>query len=145
MAKVQYRYIPFPVLPSPVHPEGTTAYRPVAAATITANNGESLRWIVLPDTGADACLFPLSLASLLRLELSDLPREMTTGVGSQSNLTYYAPLEIDMGESIVFRVLAGFTQGLDSVGVGLLGQSGFFDSFNVEFRHADKIFTVDTL
>jgi hypothetical protein len=143
MAKSIFRYVPFPITASDVHPQGATAHRPVALAKITASNGNSVRWIVMPDSGADDCLFPLSLAIMLKLDVLQLPKAMTGGVGSQTNTTYYDNLTIDMGSGIVFAAYAGFTQGMDSVGLGLLGQSGFFDTYLVEFRHCDKIFTVE--
>ena len=145
MAKASYIYVPFSIAPSEAHPAGSTSYRPLALATIKASNGESLRWVVLPDSGADACLFPLTLAIMLKLDVLNLPKAMTGGVGSQSNTTYYANLEIDMGNEIVFQTYAGFTQGMDSVGMGLLGQSGFFENHHVEFRHSEKIFTVERI
>jgi hypothetical protein len=143
MPRTTFPYVPFSVAANGAHPEGTTAHRPVALATITASNGNSVRWVVMPDTGADACLFPLSLAIMLKLDVLQLPKDMTSGVGSQANLTYYDHLTIDMGEGIVFQAYAGFTQGLESVGMGLLGQSGFFDRYVVEFRHCDKVFLIE--
>jgi hypothetical protein len=114
-------------------------------ATITALNGESIRWLVLPDSGADACLFPLSMAIMLKIDVLRLPKAQTVGVGSQNNTTYYDTLTIGLDNGIQFSAYCGFTQGMDSVGLGLLGQSGFFDSYNVEFRHAQKTFTIETL
>ena len=143
MAKTSFPYVPFPISASSAHPQGTTAHRPLAFATITASNGNSIRWVVLLDTGADACLFPLSLAIMLKLDLLQLPKDMTGGVGSQKNLTYYDTLTIDLGHGIVFKAYAGFTEGMDSVGLGLLGQSGSFEAYVVEFRHCDKVFTIE--
>ena len=40
-------------------------------------------------------------------------------------------------------VYAGFTVGLDNVGLGLLGQSGFFDRVNVCFHHRSGIFAIE--
>jgi hypothetical protein len=85
----------------------------------------------------------MTLAIMLKLDVLQLPKALTGGVGSQANTTYYDTLSIDLGGGVVFDAYAGFTQGLDSVGMGLLGQGGFFDSYNVEFRHRDKIFTVE--
>jgi hypothetical protein len=143
MPKISLPYTSFPIAASAAHPEGTLAYRPLAIATITASNGNSLQSIVLPDTGADACLFPMSVAIMLKLDVLQLPKDMTEGVGSQANLTYYDHLTIDMGHGIMFTTYAGFTQGMDSVGLGLLGQRGFFDAYNVEFRHCDKVFVIE--
>ena len=143
MPKAEYVYVPFEIAPTPAYPQGYTAHRPLALATITASNGQSIRCVVLPDSGADSCLFPLSLAIMLKLDVLRLPKALTIGVGSQSNTTYYDKLSIDLGQGIAFEAYVGFTQGLDSVGMGLLGQNGFFDSYHVEFRHADKVFTVE--
>jgi hypothetical protein len=97
----------------------------------------------MPDTGAEACMFPMSVAIMLKLDVLQLPRDLTVGMGSQTNLTYYDDLTIDMGHGIVFTAKSGFTQGMDSVGLGLLVQRGFFDTYSVEFRHCDKVFIVE--
>jgi len=144
MARVAYPYVAVPLPANEAHPNGTIAYRPLTSATITAASGESIRCLVLPDSGADACLFPLSLAILLKLDVLKLPKALTGGVGSQANVTYYDTITIDLGNGIVFSSYAGFTQGMDPVGFGLLGQSGFFDQYRVEFSHKQKIFIVES-
>ncbi len=100
--------------------------------------------MVLPDSGADACLFPLSLAILLKLDVLKLPKALTGGVGSQANVTYYDTIMIDLGEGVAFSAFSGFTQGMDSIGLGLLGQAGFFEQFRVEFLHKQKVFTIES-
>ena len=143
MSKVAYPYVRIPLLASDAYPQGMTAHRPLLSATITALNGESIRCLVLLDSGADACLFPLSVAILLKIDVLALPKALTGGVGGQSNTTYYDTLTIDLGSGIAFSSYVGFTQGMDAVGFGLLGQTGFFDDFNVEFLHKQKIFTIE--
>lgn len=144
MAKATYPYVAVSLPPNEAHPQGTTAFRPLTFATLTATNGESIRCIVLPDSGADACLFPLSLAILLKLDVLKLPKALTGGVGSQANLTYYNTVMIDLGSGLAFSAYAGFTQGMDSIGLGLLGQSGFFEQHRVEFLHKQKVFTIES-
>jgi hypothetical protein len=65
-------------------------------------------------------------------------------VGSESNVTFYDYLRIDLGKGIVFSAYVGFTDGMDAMAIGLLGQDGFFDRYNVEFRNAEGIFTVES-
>ena len=76
---------------------------------------------------------PLGLDALLA------PIEMTTGVGAASVPTHFANINIDMQGVITFPVYAGFTIGLEQMGLGLLGQIGFFDRFNVGFRLMESI------
>jgi hypothetical protein len=143
MPKASYNYTPVNLAASEPYPHGVTMYRPLLMATVTASNGESLPWLVMPDSGADACLFPMSLAILLKLDVLNLPRTLTGGVGSSANVTYYDTLTLDIGNGIEFKAYVGFTEGMDGVGFGLLGQEGFFDKYNVEFLHQKKQFTIE--
>lgn len=44
---------------------------------------------------------------------------------------------------ITFDVYAGFTAGLEALGIGLLGQAGFFDRFPTRFDLRDGTFSID--
>ncbi|MGA3080550.1 MAG: hypothetical protein ABSD44_04100 [Terracidiphilus sp.] len=145
MAIATFPYVSLPLPANEAHPHGSIAHRPLAFATITASNGESIRCIVMPDSGADACLFPLSLAILLKLDVLKLPKTLTGGVGCNANTTYYDTITIDLGSEIVFSAYTGFTQGMDQMGLGLLGQDGFFESYRVEFSLNRRVFTVESV
>jgi hypothetical protein len=145
MAIVTFPYVALPMPANEAHPHGFVVHRPLTLATITASNGESVRCLVLPDSGADACLFPLTLAILLKLDVLRLPKALTGGVGSSANTTYYDTVTIDLGNGIAFSAFVGFTQGLDQMGLGLLGQDGFFERFRVEFLLNKKVFTVESV
>ena len=70
---------------------------------------------------------------------------MTGGVGSNANITYYDTITIDLGSGITFSAYTGFTQGMDQMGLGLLGQDGFFEHYRVEFLLSQKIFTIESV
>ena len=145
MAIATFPYVALPLPADEARPHGLIAHRPLAFATVTASNGESARCIVLPDSGADACLFPLSIAILLKLDVLKLPKALTGGVGSNANTTYYDTITIDLGSGIVFSAYTGFTPGMDQMGLGLLGQDGFFENYRVEFMLSKKIFTIESV
>lgn len=44
---------------------------------------------------------------------------------------------------IVFDLQAGFCSSLEHVGLGLLGQEGFFSAFKILFSHTDAFFEVN--
>ena len=144
MAIATFPYMSLPLPADEAHPQGSIAHRPLAFASITASNGRSTRCIVMPDSGADACLFPLSLAIHLHLDILSLPKGITGGVGSSANTTYWDTISVDLGHGIAFSVYTGFTQGMDQMGLGLLGQDGFFEHFRVEFLLSEKIFTIES-
>lgn len=144
MAKAEYAYTAIEMTPTAVYPSGKTAYRPIVSATVIASNGNAVRSLVLLDSGADACLFPMDLADQLDLDVSRLPHFLTGGVGSNSNVTYYDTVMVDLGDGIRFEAYAAFSQGLNGVGLGLLGQSGFFEQFRVEFDLKRKTFLIES-
>ncbi len=143
MAQIVYPYFNFQIPPSRPFPNGQTLKKPMAFATLMASNGESLRCMVLLDTGADSCLFPLALAIALKIDVLSLPSTLTGGVGSSSNVTYYDKIRIDLGNGIMFMAYAGFTEGMNSHGIGLLGQEGFFDTYDVVFSRAKGTATIE--
>jgi hypothetical protein len=80
----------------------------------------------------------------LKLDILRLPKGLTGGVGSSANITYWDTIAIDLGHGIIFSASTGFAQGMDQMGLGLLGQVGFFDHFRVEFQLNRRIFTVES-
>jgi hypothetical protein len=84
-----------------------------------------------------------------------MPQQITGGVGNSGNVTYYSSIKVEIGElagdpnnlaftaKVSFDTYAGFTNGLEAQGIGLLGQSGFFESFAVAFDHAARQFHID--
>jgi hypothetical protein len=103
-----------------------------------------LRCIVCLDSGADHCVFPAIFAPLLGIDLLTLKKHLTGGVGSSANPTLYTDLDIDLGQGIRFKAYVGFTPGLDAQGIGLLGQSGFFEYYHVHFYLKQAKFSIET-
>ena len=149
--------------PTPPFPNGATAYRPIVVTRLTvASTGKTLFCFSLPDSGADQCVFPSSFAIALGLDPLQMKQQITGGVGNSGNVTYYDNLRIEIGfmqantaqgqvpggnmafvPKVSFDAYAGFTNGLEAQGIGLLGQSGFFENFGVTFDHKNRVFHID--
>ena len=96
------------------------------------------------DTGADHCVFPLTFAHRLGLDPAQMPRAETGGVTGRGDVYFSdARILIPLQEH-VFKVTAriGFMAGLDALGMGLLGQTGFFDRCTVAFDRARETFSI---
>lgn len=143
MARFTYPYASVSQRPNALYPKGRTAYRPLLSVKLLVEDGRFYEAVALADSGADACLFPLRLAKLLGLDLTQLPTALTSGVGNSANLTYYSTIEIDLGNDLRFETQVGFTEGMDNAGFGLLGQQGFFENYNVEFLHKQRQFSIE--
>jgi hypothetical protein len=142
---VAWHQIPYRVFPCPPDvsfPAGHSAKRPVLRLDLL-NGSARLPCYAIVDSGADHCTFPLSFALQLGLDPLTKPASSILGVGNGSVPTFYWPIKIEFPGVTTLDVYAGFTLGLDSVGLGLLGQCGFFDHVNVAFNHRSGLFAVE--
>lgn len=156
MPRHTFQYSKFDLPASPPYPNGQTVYRPLMIAKLTGSTGQQFTCLVWPDSGADACVFPLSFATAMGLDVLQMPQNQTGGVGNTGNTTHYADLTIEIMTAtqdnagnwtfntlFSFIAYAGFTPGLEAQGWGLLGQVGFFERFQVTFDHTGRAFHVD--
>jgi len=132
---VAYSFFKLPA--TAAFPRGHVAPRPVLQVSLV-NGRKSFDCYAIIDSGADHCVFPQSFMAHLGLDPLLATVALTSGLGSTNVPTHFAAISIDLQGIVEFPVYAGFTAGLDQLGYGLLGQTGFFDRFNVGFRLSDK-------
>ena len=126
---------------TPAFPAGRQVRRPVLSLALV-NGAHRLSCYAIVDSGADHCVFPRSFMQPLGLDPLAAPVDMTSGVGGTNIPTHFADVTLDFGPT-QFSVYAGFTTGMDQIGIGLLGQSGFFDRHKVTFDYKSKLFTIE--
>lgn len=126
---------------TPAFPTGHLVRRPVLSLALQ-NGTNRLSCYAIVDSGADHCVFPRSFMQPLGLDPLAAPVDMTSGVGSTNVPTHFANVTLDFGVT-QFSVYAGFTTGMDALGMGLLGQAGFFERFKIVFDNANKLFTIE--
>jgi hypothetical protein len=150
VVRLSFAYTPIQIPATVPFPNGQTVFRPYLKARLKAPAGKELDCIVHIDSGADQCVFPLNFAAALGLDTLKMPMQLTGGVGSTGNITYYETLAIDIPvmtakgmQNLSFSTYAGFTAGLDPQGIGLLGQEGFFENFSAQFDRSTKVFHID--
>ena len=81
---------------------------------------------------------------LLGIEPSSASLDRTSGVASTNVPAYFSNIVLDF-KLFQLPVYAGFTVGLDHLGIGLLGQNGFFENLRVAFDYPEGIFVVETV
>lgn len=78
MPSFNFSYARLPIPPSEHHPQGHMAMRPWLAARISVpHDAPFVDCVVCLDTGADHCVFPLSIASRIGLDLKNMPKGET--------------------------------------------------------------------
>jgi hypothetical protein len=155
MPRQTFSYTSISLPATPPFPAGYTVYRPLVISRLTALNGSTILCQSELDSGADQCVFPVSFAFALGLDLLTMKQQMTGGVGSTGNITYYDNLKIEVGmmaevngvatfsAQFTFQAYTGFTAGLESQGMGLLGECGFFENHLVTFDHKHRYFYIE--
>jgi aspartyl protease len=113
--------------------------------SLTLLNGLSrISCRAIVDSGADHCVFPRLFMQPLGIDPFTSPVEGTAGVGSTNVPTHFSNITIDLQGVVRLPVYAGFTTGLDHLGIGLLGQAGFFEAFKITFDYANKLYHLET-
>ena len=107
------------------------------------NGARRLECYAIVDSGADHCVFPRSFMQPLGLDPLTAPTEGLAGVGNQGVLTHFSHVTLDLQGMVQLPVFAGFTIGLEHWGLGLLGQSGFFERLSINFDLPRGVFEID--
>src|SRR5216684_4035818 len=137
-----FKYSKFTFEPSPAFPDGYVACRPILQVDLLSGTRQ-FNCFTIVDSGADFCTFPLSFGIKPGLDPLTAKRSLSSGLGSANVPTYYWNIRIELQKLVTFDVYAGFTEGLDAWGIGLLGQSGFFDRFSTRFDLKHGLFQID--
>jgi hypothetical protein len=79
----------------------------------------------------------------LGIDSSSTPPEPCSGIGG-ATLAHFQNISILLPGIVPYLAYASFTEGLDRWGLGLLGQTGFFDRFHVCFDMRRGFFEIET-
>ena len=94
-----------------------------------------VRTLAIVDSGADTCVFPASLAGQLGIAIPNQNASLFSGISDAPQIGYYENIRAQIWDSSTqefvcdFDLYAGFCDTLEHVGMGLLGQAGFFSNF----------------
>ena len=119
--------------PNPTIPTKQWIKRPKLQVRLF-NAGRHVDLICLVDSGADDCMFHSSVAALLDIDVPTGRYKPYGGIAAGHVVdAYLHPIELQVyGFPDRVSIAAAFT---DSAGVdGLLGQSGFFENYQVIFE-----------
>lgn len=141
-----------PISPDSAFPHRTAIVRPIAALLLTFGERQVVTFAIV-DSGADNCVFPASIAERLGIPIPNDRKSSFSGSTEGPQTAYYAEVQatilpmdaphIEPGqEPLSFSLYAGFCETLEHVGMGLLGQDGFFSHFAVSFYNPQSYFEI---
>jgi hypothetical protein len=140
-----FPFLPFFAAPSAAFPNRRRVIRPVVRATLEYG-GRTVDVLALVDSGADYCLFPESVGLALGIPLPNSNVAMFSGTADQRQIAYFehvkAFLKVPFKPSqaaFSFELYAGFCRTIEHLGLGLLGQHGFFSRYRVTIDHTSEV------
>jgi len=106
---------------------------------IVVNYGtKGLKYEVLVDSGADICVFDAEVGEALGIDIKTGIKDEIKGIDGVGLECWFHEVKLTvLGEAIVTTKVA-FTYGLPSVGIGIVGQAGFFEKFVVRFDYSNN-------
>jgi len=127
-------------IPSDVDPKGYTLHPLIQVSLRHKNNVVDLRALI--DSGAADCLFHRSIGEALGIDIESGRPKDYTGIARQSVVGYVHEIGLRVqGMSEWIKIEAAF---IDAQVPPLLGQGGFFDSFQVIFERYRGRFEVNS-
>jgi hypothetical protein len=118
---------------------------------ILNHQGRSVPTFGIVDSGADDCVFPLSLAGSLQIITPNQRSYVFSGAADNPQLAFFEKIEMVIWDfandraAFTFELDVGFTAALDQIGAGLLGQNGFFSRFRVTMDHENNFFDLERI
>jgi hypothetical protein len=132
---MQFPYVRYLVSPPGAKP-ARFVYRPVIPVKLSLGR-RAITFEALVDSGADECTFPAWIAKTLGRDVHKGSPRIFSGIGG-SALAYRhrTGMEVD---GVRFAVDVYYSHDWDDMPFGLLGQAGFFQYFDVDFRYRDRM------
>lgn len=135
-SSLRISYKSFPASPLEPFPNRQFVHRPVIDILLMFGS-KSIEYEALIDSGADFCIFHTEMAEILGIPVAKGKRMTFYGTGGTPQTAYFHEVQIEIC-GWQMDLYAGFSSDMKSLPYGLLGQTGFFDRFKVEFDYQNK-------
>jgi hypothetical protein len=98
------------------------------------SGSQSITVLALIDSGADMCLFHASIGRVLGIEVRKGQEESIRSLSAQPMPAYIHTVQLVLKGEPAIDIEVGFIEADFLADGGLLGQSGFFDEFDIRFQ-----------
>ncbi len=136
ISSIRLGYKSFSATPLKPFPDRQFVYRPVINILLIFGN-KSLEYEALIDSGADFCIFHAEMATILGIKVNEGKQMTFYGTGGVPQTAYFHEIQIEIG-GWPMDLYCGFSSEMKSLPYGILGQTGFFDRFRIEFDYKNK-------
>lgn len=145
---MQFPFFTFPAPPAAAFPKRTNITRPILQLALQ-RGGRTVSTLAIVDSGADECIFPASVGIALGVAIPNPNVYVFSGTADQPQNAYFDDIHVIVQTfdnppktAFEFDLYAGFCDSLEHVGLGLLGQNGFFSRFKVMMDQSNRIIEI---
>ena len=135
-SSLRVAYKSFPATPLEPFPNRQFVHRPVIDILLVFGK-KSIEYQVLIDSGADFCIFHTEMAEILGIPITQGKKMTFYGTSGTPQTAYFHDVHIEVS-GWPMKLYCGFSSDMKSLPYGLLGQTGFFDRFKIEFDYQAK-------
>src|SRR3989344_890789 len=136
ISSLRVAYKSFPATPLEPFPNRQFVHRPVIDILLVFGK-KSIEYQVLIDSGADFCIFHTEMAEILGIPITQGKKMTFYGTSGTPQTAYFHDVHIEVG-GWPMKLYCGFSSDMNSLPYGILGQTGFFDQFKIEFDYQSK-------
>ncbi|MBI2611713.1 hypothetical protein HYW54_03135 [Candidatus Gottesmanbacteria bacterium] len=132
---MKFAYKKIPIFPHSSY-LGISVLRPIIPAIISYG-GNSLKYDVLIDSGADFCILPAEIGEYLGIDIKSRTKQEFGGIQEQGKtraVAYMHEVILNIG-GYDYKTTVGFSYDIAKMGYGILGQKGFFNLFKIQFDY----------
>jgi hypothetical protein len=144
---MRFPYSVLPAKPDAAFPNRQSIKRPLVAVLLE-KNGKSIVGMAIVDSGADNCIFPASIGLALGIAIPNQNTYVFSGTADAPQIAYFDTIRATVwngntnDQPLQFDIYAGFCDSLEHVGLGLLGQEGFFSRYQVQLHNEQNYFDI---
>jgi hypothetical protein len=131
----------FPYTEIPNHQDPTRPFHRPYLIVRLSHGSRHKDVISLVDSGADLCLFHSDIGKLIGIDVESGSELAFQGVSGVRASAYLQRVSLTVRGMSSISLDVGFTDSM-AVGTGLLGQQGFFEQFEINFKLNDRLFEV---
>ena len=120
---------------------GLTVLRPIIAVEVVKKR-KSTNLEVLLDSGADFFIFRGEIADLLGIDIESGTQHNITGVGGSGTKGFIHKIGLTIPGMQGYGTWGFFSNDLNDMNAGILGQIGFFEKYKVSFEYKKRLIVV---
>ena len=117
-------------------------YRPIISVTLKLNK-IVFNYLALIDSGADFNIFHGDIAQLLKIDLFKLKKPVHFSGIQGGGVGYFTAIDVGINNNFINTPVV-FSNDISDNGYGILGQQGFFNNYNIEFKYKSQKIVLST-